>query len=107
MSSPDAERGVERAHDRLRAAVERLLDHARQQRERSERAEARVRDLEGLLARFARGEEDPARLAIRLQELREENQALLRRLQEGVEAVDRLLARVRFLEEHGRGGEDG
>jgi predicted RNase H-like nuclease (RuvC/YqgF family) len=90
------------AHSRLRVAVERLLDQVRLQRDRTERAEARVRDLEGLLARFARGEEDPARLAARLELLRDENDELRRRLGEGVEGVERLLARIRFLEEHGR-----
>lgn len=103
MSSPGAEERADRtAQARLRVAVERLLEQVRVQRDRTARAEGRIRDLEGLLARFARGEEDPATLAARLQALREENAELRRRLGEGVEGVDRLLARIRFLEEHGR-----
>lgn len=90
------------AHARLRVAVERLLELVRLQGDRAVRAEGRVRDLEGLLARFARGEEDPARLARGLEALREENEELRRRLGEGAEGVERLLARIRFLEEHGR-----
>lgn len=78
------------------------MDQLRLQRDHTARAEGRVRDLEGLLARFARGEEDPAGLARRLEGLREENDELRRRLTEGAEGVDRLLARIRFLEEHGR-----
>lgn len=102
MSSPGADgRPHLAAQARLRVAVERLLEQLRLQRDRAARAEGRVRDLEGILARFARGEEDPATLAARLHALGQENAELRGRLAEGVEGVDRLLARIRFLEEHG------
>lgn len=103
MSSPDSEdeRPDLAARARLEAMVGRLVDQLRHHRERGDRAESRVRDLEGLLARFARGEEDPARLALRLDELRQENLELRERMKEGREGVDRLLSRVRYLDEHG------
>ena len=102
MSNPDSDDRPELvARARLHGAVEQLMSQARMYRDRGERAEARIRDLEGLLARFARGEEDPASLAHRLGELREENRELRERMREGREGVDRLLSRVRYLDEHG------
>lgn len=102
MSNPGSdERPDLAARARLESAVGRLVEQLRIHRERGERAENRVRDLEGLLARFARGEEDPAALARRLDELREENRALRERMKEGREGVERLLSRVRYLDEHG------
>jgi CHASE3 domain sensor protein len=54
-----------------------------------------------LLRKFTEGEEDPARLMTRLRTLESGNQELLDRLQKGKGGVDRLLARIRFLEEQG------
>jgi hypothetical protein len=47
------------------------------------------------------GEESPARMAERLEVLSAENEDLRRRLSEGRATAERLLARVRYLEEHG------
>jgi len=103
VSSPGSEdeRPELAARARLEAMVGRLVDQLRLHRERGDRAESRVRDLEGLLARFARGEEDPARMALRLDELRQENLELRERMNEGKNGVERLLSQVRYLDEHG------
>ncbi len=99
-SGDDRAEGVEReAFERLDGAVSELLAELERLRLRTRRAEARVRDVEALLRRFTRGEEDPARLQIRIREVREENEALRARIREGREGVDRLLARIRFIEE--------
>ncbi|MFC1662017.1 hypothetical protein ACFL3S_11315 [Gemmatimonadota bacterium] len=52
-----------------------------------------------LLRQFTGGEEEPALILSRLGALEEENRALRDRLRQGLEGVDRLLARIRFLEE--------
>lgn len=92
--------GTERqALSNLEAAVGRLLDEMEKLRVRAQRADARVADLESMLRRFTMGEEDPVRLQASLAELDEENRALKSRVREGREGVERLLARIRFLEE--------
>ncbi len=55
--------------------------------------------LEGLLKGVTSGEEGPREMIEKLRILEEENRDLRRRLDEGREGVDRLLAQVRFLEE--------
>ena len=84
---------------RLEAAVGRLLDEALEVGARARRAEARVRDLEVLLRRFTTGGADPAALQARISSLEEEGAELRRRLTEGRSGVERLLSRIRFLEE--------
>jgi len=83
---------------RLAAAVGRAVEELDRARSRLAEAELRVRDLELLLARFARGEDDPVRLAARIRAVEEENRLLRERLEEGRAGVERLLSRVRFLE---------
>ncbi|TVP74496.1 MAG: hypothetical protein EA352_10675 [Gemmatimonadales bacterium] len=100
-TSGEAERQEREALSLLERAVGRLLAEMEAHEVRTRRAEARVRDVEALLRRFTRGDADPARLQERVGELEEENQELRRRLDEGRESVDRLLARIRFLEEQG------
>jgi predicted RNase H-like nuclease (RuvC/YqgF family) len=108
VSSSDADPPpVERPHSglppaaRLELAVERILERARREGQRAARAEARVHDLEEILARFARGDEDPVTLLRRIEELEAENEELRERMREGVAGVDRLLTRVRFLQGYG------
>ena len=62
-------------------------------------AEGRREELEGLLAKMADGSANPADMHTRLKALEHENADLSRRLDEGREGVDRLLAKIRFLEE--------
>ena len=100
MSGSEAPDGAERqALARVEGAVTRLLETVDGLRARTTRAEARVAEVETLLRRFTRGDADPASLERRVRELGEENAELRRRLEEGREGVDRLLARIRFIEE--------
>ena len=82
------ERTVERGL-RAIAQMERALREARERRDEVER----------LLAQLADGEENPARMQQRIQALTAENTELRRRIDEGREGVERLLARIRVLEE--------
>ena len=92
--------GLERkALSEVESAVGRLLDEMKRLESRTLRAETRVRDVEALLRRFTRGDEDPAQLQRKISGLQEENEEMRSRIEEGREAVDRLLARIRFLEE--------
>lgn len=84
---------------RLESSVTRILEEAARLRSRSREAEARVRDLEALLRRFTKGEEDPAMLQGRLTRLEAQNDDLTTRIQGGRECVERLLSRIRFLED--------
>ena len=56
-------------------------------------------ELEGLLKGVTSGEAGPREMIAKLHILEEENRDLRRRLEEGREGVDRLLAQVKFLEE--------
>lgn len=87
------------ALSRLERAVGEILDETQRLEVQYARSEARVRDVERLLRRFTKGEDDPARLLRRVAELEEENEMLKDRIREGREGVERLLARIRFLED--------
>ncbi|MEX2531448.1 MAG: hypothetical protein WD960_11810 [Gemmatimonadota bacterium] len=84
---------------RLERAVGKLLAERKQLVARASRAEARIRDVEALLRRFTTGDEDPAEWRSRLETLQRENAELRERLDGGRESVERLLARIQFLEE--------
>jgi predicted RNase H-like nuclease (RuvC/YqgF family) len=87
------------AMDRLERAVTRLLQEVDVLRLKSARGEQRVREMESLLRRFSKGQEDPVRLQSRVDALTEENERLRARIREGLEGVERLLARIQFLED--------
>jgi hypothetical protein len=89
------------AFDRLEAAVDAAL--ARVERLQGELGAARAQagEMQTLLRKFTGGEEDPAQLLSRLQRLEDENGVLTERLRKGREGVQKLLARIRFLEEQG------
>lgn len=100
MSNPEeADRADERALSRLDGAVESVLSRLERVESRMKEAEERRRELEELLDSFRSGEEDPAELAERAERLAEQNEILRRRLEEGRDAVERIQARIRFLEE--------
>jgi predicted RNase H-like nuclease (RuvC/YqgF family) len=84
---------------RLDGAVERALERIRELEERLEGAEERARDLDGLLAHMSGGELPPTALLDRVRALEGENADLRRRLSGGREGVERLLAKIRFLED--------
>lgn len=84
---------------RLESSVTRILEEVARLRSRAREAEDRVKDLEGLLRRFTKGDVDPASLQARLAQLESENEDLRERIHEGRAGVERLLSRVRFLED--------
>lgn len=87
------------ALDALATAVERSLQRVTRLRQRAESAESRRDEVEALLAKMADGTANPADMQTRLQMLEKENADLHRRIEEGRQGVDRLLAKIRFLEE--------
>jgi hypothetical protein len=58
----------------------------------------RVGELEALLDRMRKGKADPVELLSRLSRMESENRELKGRIEEGREGIDRLLSRLRFLE---------
>lgn len=102
MSDSEAARadaGDRQALSRLEAAVTRILEETARLRARARDGETRLAELEALLRRFEGGEDDPARLQERLSRVEAENRELRTRIREGREGVERLLARIRFLED--------
>jgi len=84
---------------RLEAGVGRLLADRSELTKRVEQAEARVHDLETLLKRFTKGDADPATLQTTISLLEAENEVMREKIREGREGVERLLSRIRFMEE--------
>ena len=97
-SGDSAGRGRE-ALGRLEGAVEQALLRSRQLAERLKEAEGRAEGLDAVLRRIGTGELEPAELVERMRAVEEENRELRLRLERGREGVERLLARIRFLEE--------
>jgi predicted nuclease with TOPRIM domain len=89
------------AFDALEEAVNVAAAQLKELRGGLVRAQEEGREMRELLRKFTAGEADPAHLMSRLGELESENQELLDRMKTGKEGVDRLLARIRFLEEQG------
>lgn len=83
----------------LDGAVGAVLDEVARLRSTLREREARIREAESLLAELSEGEESPVRMRRRIDRLQEENAELRARLQEGRDGVERLLAKIRFLEE--------
>jgi predicted nuclease with TOPRIM domain len=93
--------GGAEAFARLDSAVEATLARVSGLQEDLERVRNKGGEVEELLRKFSEGEDDPAALNARLKELEVENKDLHRKLRQGKEGVERLLARIRFLEEQG------
>ena len=96
------------AFARLEGAVARLLerlevesDRASAEGARADAAEARTAELSELVKRFTGDEEEAGRMMSRLRGLEQENADLRARLERGRDGVDRMLARIRFLENQG------
>ena len=87
--------------DTLEAAVEAAVARIQGLEEELRRTQTRRDEVEALLQRMNTGEESPAHMARELKALQVENQELRRRLGEGKAVVERLLARVNYLEAHG------
>jgi predicted RNase H-like nuclease (RuvC/YqgF family) len=105
VSNPDDSRNQEtsqlQAFSRLERAVAEAGARIGELRRNLEEARGRGLEMEGLLKKFTGGEEDPSELLARLQALEAENRDLRERLDNGKAGVERLLARIRFLEEQG------
>lgn len=100
MSEDKVEPGAERAALKaLEGAVSALLDEVGRLKKRTGKAEGRAAELQDLLERVTGGDADAAETHARLRDLENENRELRERLGEGRETVDRILAKIRFLEE--------
>lgn len=97
-SADNGEQPERAVFQKLERAVGGLLQGLEEARLRAEAAEGKSGELETLLARFTEDEGAAGQLLTRLKSLEEENTDLRQRLEKGREGVERLLARIRFLE---------
>ena len=84
---------------RLKAAVADAVGEVERLRAELARMEAQGEELEGLIRGVTSGERSPREMIDRISILDEENRDLRARVNQGREGVERLLARIRFLEE--------
>ncbi len=84
--------------DALELAVRRLLENHDALKRRTQNAERRVRDLESALGRVSSGTLDPLELSERATSLERENRDLIERLARANAVVERIAARLNFLE---------
>jgi predicted nuclease with TOPRIM domain len=84
--------------DALEDAVGDVLDRVTWLHERVALSREKSEELEELLRRFTSHEVDPGEIVGRLRHLEEENNDLRNRIEQGRAGVDRLLAKIRFLE---------
>jgi len=84
---------------RLNAAVKGALDEI--DRLRAELAQARRQnaEMEDILKGITSGERSPAQMMLELDRAQTQNTDMRERLEQGRDAVERLLAKIRFLEE--------
>jgi len=84
---------------RLNAAVRGALDEI--DRLRAELAQARRQnaEMEDILKGITSGERSPAQMMLELDRAQTQNTDMRERLEQGRDAVERLLAKIRFLEE--------
>lgn len=87
------------ALSRLEAVVERLLSEHAAALGRAGAAEARIEELEAHLKAMAEDGSDPVALRETISMLEDHNADLRNRIGRGREGVERLLARIRFLEQ--------
>ena len=83
----------------LEGAVSGLLDRLAAVSARAEDAEGKSEELEELVKRFTGDGAEAGRMLSRLKGLEEENQDLRSRLETGRDGVDKVLAKIKFLEE--------
>jgi hypothetical protein len=92
------DRGRSNEWDRLELAVRRLLDEYQKQRRRAVAAEARIVELESALRDLSGGGPDPLVLGERVSTLEIENGAMRKRLKQAHAEVERIIARLQFME---------
>jgi hypothetical protein len=98
-SADDAGAATGEAFRRLERAVARALQRVAALEARAADAEARAYALDQVLFEVTGGEIRPTVMLDRMDALRARNEALEARLARGGGGVERLLARIRFLEE--------
>ncbi len=87
--------------DSLELSVRRLLETHDALRRRTQTAERRVRELESALGRVSSGALDPLQLSERAAVLERENRELIDRLARANALVERIAARLNYLEAEG------
>ena len=85
---------------RLESAVRRLIRQSAELRAELRLARERNRELMELLGPVAEGEASPESVLERLRAAEDERHEFQQRLERGREVVERMMARIRFLEEH-------
>ncbi|MGH7481830.1 MAG: hypothetical protein ACRELV_06710 [Longimicrobiales bacterium] len=85
--------------DRLELAARRLLTGYGTSRDRARAAEARVRELERAVRDLSKGGADPVQLHRDIERLEKENRELHGRIALADERLQRILARLRFLQD--------
>ena len=101
MSNPAGNgEGLEQAaFIELERIVDAALRHLGDVTRRAEMAEDRNAEFEALIKRFAGDEGDAGQVLHRLAELEEDNENMRSRLEAGQVSVDKLIAKIRFMEE--------
>ncbi|MDE2772349.1 MAG: hypothetical protein OXI46_01385 [Gemmatimonadota bacterium] len=89
----------DQALEELERMVDLALEELDRLRRRAAEADRRCAELEALLSSFRVGEEDPVATKARLTRLEAESQEMKARIEQGREGVERLLSRIRFLED--------
>jgi len=82
----------------LEGAVGHILDRLADMTTRTEAAEAKGAELSELVKRFTGDDAEAGRMLTRLKRLEDENTDLRRRVEQGRAGVERMIARIRFLE---------
>jgi hypothetical protein len=82
----------------LEGIVTTVLDQLLQAKSRADDAEAKSVEMEEIVRRFTGDEGEAGRLLSQLGSLQNENTDLKQRLKTGRAGIDRLLAKIRFLE---------
>ena len=101
MSNPAGNgEGLEQAaFIELERIVDAAVRHLGEVTRRAEMAEDRNAEFEALIKRFAGDEGDAGQVLHRLAELEEDNENMRSRLEAGQVSVDKLIAKIRFMEE--------
>ncbi|MEC9015636.1 MAG: hypothetical protein VYD37_04045 [Gemmatimonadota bacterium] len=101
MSNPagNGEELEQAAFIELERIVDAALRHLGEVIRRAEMAEDRNAEFESLIKRFAGDEGDADQVLHRLAELEEDNENMRSRLEAGQVSVDKLIAKIRFMEE--------
>ena len=101
MSNPagSGEGSEQAAFIELERIVDATLRHLGEVTRRAEMAEDRNAEFEALIKRFAGDEGDAGQVLHRLAELEEDNENMRSRLEAGQVSVDKLIAKIRFMEE--------